>query len=298
MSGEPKPSSKYLMVESSPSIDEDEIDLLELIRTLLAAWKTIAIITILCTGLAFAYALSIPESFKAETLLASAQEGQTGASSSLSQFGGLAAMAGISMPSSSNIQRVLATLETREFLKQFISKRKLLPIIFNDLWDEASNSWKIIEGQEELTTEDGIALLQDAIQVEQEKSGLITLSISWKDPDIAARWTNDLVKQLNEQLREQAIADCKKRVGYLEQELAKTTLQDMRAVLYSLLESEKQNTMLANVNVDFALEVIDPAVIPKTREKPKRRLIVLLGGVCGGFLGIFTVFFVQLIKKL
>ena len=64
MSEEPKPSSKYLMVESSPSIDEDEIDLLELIRTLLAAWKTIAIITILCTGLAFAYALSIPESFK------------------------------------------------------------------------------------------------------------------------------------------------------------------------------------------------------------------------------------------
>ena len=74
MSEEPKPSSKYVMVESSPSIDEDEIDLLELIRTLLAAWKTIAIITILCTGLAFAYALSIPESFKAETLLASAEE--------------------------------------------------------------------------------------------------------------------------------------------------------------------------------------------------------------------------------
>ena len=117
-------------------------------------------------------------------------------------------------------------------------------------------------------------LLQDAIQVEQEKSGLITLSISWKDPDIAAQWTNDLVKQLNEQLREQAIADCKKRVGYLEQELAKTTLQDMRAVLYSLLESEKQNAMLANVNEDFALEVIDPAVVPKTREKPKRKLIV------------------------
>ena len=107
----------------------------------------------------------------------------------------------------------MATLETREFLKKFISRRKLLPIIFNDLWDEASNSWKIIEGQEELTTEDGIASLQDAIQVEQEKSGLITLSISWKDPEIAAQWTNDLVKQLNEQLREQAIADCKKRWG-------------------------------------------------------------------------------------
>ena len=66
-----------------------------------------------------------------------------------------------------------------------------------------------------------------------------------------------------------------KRVVYLEQELAKTTLQDMRAVLYNLLESEKQKAMLANVNEDFALEVIDPAVAPETREKPKRKLIVL-----------------------
>ena len=46
--------------------------------------------------------------------------------------------------------------------------------------------------------------------MEQEKSGLITLSISWNDPYVAAQWANDLVKQLNEQLREQAIADLEK----------------------------------------------------------------------------------------
>ena len=286
------------MVESGPPPEEDEIDLLELIRTLLHAWKIIVGITILCTGLAVAYALYAPEVFKAETLLAPAQEEKSGASSALSQFGGLAAMAGVSIPSSSNIERVLATLETREFIKQFISSQKLLPIIFDDLWDESSDSWIVIEGQEELTVEDGIRPLQGAIEVDHGKSGLITLSISWKDPDIAAQWANYLVKQLNEQLRQKAIADSKKRVGYLEQELAKTTLQDMRAVLYNLLESEKQKAMLANVNEDFALEVIDPAVAPETREKPKRKLIVALGGVCGGFLGIFAVFFSQFLRKL
>ena len=298
MSEEYKSSTKYVMVESGPSSDEDEIDLLELIRILLDAWKTILGVTIVCTGLAFAYAMYAPESFKAETLLAPAEEEKSGSSSALSQFGGLAAMAGISIPSSSNIERVLATLETREFLKKFISSQKLLPIIFDDLWDESSDSWRLIEGQEELTVEDGILPLQGAIEVDQEKSGLITLSISWKDPDIAAQWANRLVKQLNEQLRQKAITDSKKRVGYLEQELAKTTLQDMRAVLYNLLESEKQKAMLANVNEDFALEVIDPAVAPKTRENPKRKLIVVLGGVCGGFLGIFTVLIAQFLKKL
>jgi len=298
MSEEPKSSTKYVMVESDPSTDEDEIDLLELIRTLLQAWKTILGIIIVCTGLAFAYAIYAPESFKAETLLAPAEEEKSGASSALSQFGGLAAMAGISIPSSSNIERVLATLETREFLKKFISRRNLLPIIFEEKWDKSTESWIEIEGQEEITPEDGIIPLQGAIEVDKDKSGLITLSISWADPEVAAQWANDLVQQLNEQLREQAITDSQKRVGYLEKELAKTTLQDMRAVLYNLLESEKQKAMLANVNEDFALEVIDPAVAPEIREKPKRKLIVVLGGVCGVFLGIFAVFFSQFLRKL
>ena len=298
MNEDPKSSTKYVMVESGSSSDEDEIELLELIRTLLQAWKTIVGITILCVGLAIAYALYAPEVFKAETLLAPAQEEKSGTSSTLSQFGGLAAMAGVTIPSGSNTERVLATLETRVFLKKFIEEKKLLPVIFEDFWDAASNSWKLSVDQEAFITEDGISPLQGAIELEQDKAGLITLSIFWKDPDVAAQWANDLVKQLNEQLREQAIADSRKRVGYLEQELAKTTLQDMRAVLYNLLESEKQKAMLANVNEDFALEVIDPALAPKTREKPKRKLIVALGGVCGGFLGIFAVFFAQFLQKL
>ena len=298
MNKDSNPSTKYVMVESSPSVEEDEIDLLELIRTLLQAWKTILGITIICSGLAIAYAVYAPEVFKADSLLAPAQDEKSGVSSMLGQFGGLAAMAGISIPSDSNVDRVLATLETREFLTKFIRRNDLLPVIFKDRWVEVSKSFKLDDKGEEPSIDDGYTILLDCIESEQDKSGLIKLSISWEDPDIAAQWANDLVKQLNEQLRQKAIADSKKRVGYLEQELAKTTLQDMRAVLYNLLESEKQKAMLANVNEDFALEVIDPAVAPETREKPKRKLIVALGGVCGGFLGIFAVFFAQFLQKL
>ena len=73
MTEETKSSTKYVMLESSPSVDEDEIDLLELIRTLLQAWRAIVGITVVCVGLAIAYALNAPEVFKAETLLAPAQ---------------------------------------------------------------------------------------------------------------------------------------------------------------------------------------------------------------------------------
>jgi uncharacterized protein involved in exopolysaccharide biosynthesis len=299
MSEDPKSSTKYVMVESGPPSDEDEIDLLELIRTLLQSWKTIVGITILCSGLAVAYALYAPEVFKAETLLAPAQEEKSGASSALGQFGGLAAMAGISIPSDSNIEQVVATLNSRKFLRTYINQNKLIPVLFDEIWDADNQAWMVPSTEGEPTEQRAIESFKGCLSVhEDKKSGLITLSISWKDPEVAAKWSNDLVKQLNDQLREQAIADSKKRVGYLEQELAKTTLQDMRAVLYNLLESEKQKAMLANVNEDFALEVIDPAVAPETREKPKRKLIVALGGVCGGFIGIFAVFFAQFMQKL
>ena len=59
----------------------------------------------------------------------------------MNQFGGLAAMAGISLPSSSNIDRVVATFTTREFLKNFISKTKFYPLC-PDLWDDEAKSWK------------------------------------------------------------------------------------------------------------------------------------------------------------
>lgn len=287
------------MVESSPSVEEDEIDLLELIRTLLQAWKTIAGITLICTGLAVAYALYSPEIFKAEILLVPAQEEKSRVSSSLGSFGGLAAMAGISIPSNSNVARVLATMQSREFLSKYIEKSNLLPLLFENLWDEEKKTWILEPNQDEPSHNDGYIALLDAITIDEDKkTGLITLFISWSDPEVAAQWANDLVKQLNEQLRGQAIQDSKKRVGYIKQELAKTTLKDMRDVLYSLLESEKQKAMLANVNEDFALEVIDPAVAPEVREKPKRKLIVALGGVCGGFLGIFAMVFLPFIKKL
>jgi uncharacterized protein involved in exopolysaccharide biosynthesis len=299
MTEETKSSTKYVMVESSPWVDEDEIDLLALVRTLLQAWKTIVGITIVCVGLAVTYALHAPEVFKAEILIAPASEGKSGVSSALSQFGGLAEMVGISIPRDSYAEQVVASLQSRKFLRQYIDGKNLLPILFEDIWDAENQSWLVQTQEDEPTEQKAVDAFKNILSVDAgKKSGLIKLSISWKDPAVAADWANDLVKQFNEQLREKAIADSHKCIGYLEQELAKTTLQDMRAVLYNLLESEKQRAMLANVNEDFAFEVIDPAVAPETREKPKRQLIVALGGVCGIFLGIFSVFFIQFLNKI
>jgi uncharacterized protein involved in exopolysaccharide biosynthesis len=299
MSEDPKSSTKYVIVESVPPSDVDEIDLLELIRALLQAWKTIVGITILCTGLAVAYALYLPDIYKAETTLAPAQEDESGARSLLDKFGGLVAIAGVQEKDTSFMIRVYGTLNSSQFIRTFITKFNLLPSLFYDQWDESNDTWLLNDKSEVPKLDDARELFQSMLSIEEDKkTGLTFISFEWHQPNLATNWVNNLVKELNQAIRQRAIDDSNKKVGFLEKELAKTSLEDMRKVLYSLLESEKQKAMLANVNEDYAFEVIDPATISKVPEKPKRKLIVALGVVCGGFLGIFAVFFAQFMRKL
>ena len=299
MTEDPTSSTKYVMVESGPPSDEDEIDLLELIRTLLQGWKTIVGITILCTGLAVVYALNAPDIFKAETTLAPAQDDESGAKSLLDKFGGLVAIAGVQEKDTSFMIRVYGTLNSSQFIRAFINKYNLLPSLFYDQWDESNDTWMVNGKFEVPTLDDARELFQNNLSIhEDKKTGLTSVSFEWSQPNLATDWVNNLVKELNYSLRRRAIDDSNKKVGFLERELANTSLEDMRKVLYSLFESEKQKMMLANVNEDYAFEVIDPAIVSKVPEKPKRELIVALGGVCGGFLGIFAVFFAQFLRKL
>lgn len=299
MTEETKSSTKYVMDESSPSVDGDEIDLLELIRTLLQEWKTIVLITVICTGLAFTYSLSVSDVYKAKALLAPAQEEETAASSLLNKFGGLVAIAGVKDRDDAYMSRVLGTLNSHKFLSGFINENNLLTQIFAERWNNESITRFLGNNEEEKSVADAVAFLSDNITIEQVKgSSLYSLEVSTNDANLSAVICNQLIETLNYQFRKIALQNSLKRIEYLNQELAKTKLQDMRTVLFNLMTTEKQKAMISNIEKDAAFEVIDPAVAPAAPEKQKRKLILVLGGVCGGFLSIFAVFFSQFLRKL
>ena len=54
--------------------------------------------------------------------------------------------------------------------------------------------------------------------------------------------------------------------------------------------------MLANVTDEFAFKVLDPAFVPEERIKPKRKKMILLGGLIGLFTGIGFVFTINYMK--
>ena len=106
-----------------------------------------------------------------------------------------------------------------------------------------------------------------------------------------------MVIRLNLYLKKQSVDQAEKSIQYLKEQLATTSVVDMQQILYRLIEKQSNTIMLANVQEEFAFRVIDPAVVPEVRSKPKRKLIVVLGGVLGGMFSVFLAFFLNFLSN-
>ena len=68
--------------------------------------------------------------------------------------------------------------------------------------------------------------------------------------------------------------------------------------LFELLTQQHEMAKIEEAREDVAFQVIDRAVPPEKRFKPKRRLIVLLAGTVAIFMGIFLVFFLEYVENM
>ena len=311
----PYPSQYY---QSRPPTNE--IDLKELFLTLWKGWWVISIFTAVFAASGVFYALSLPNVYKAEAVLVSAQEGgKSGLASMAAQFGGLASLAGINISGSGTDSKniALATLQSRQFINAFIQKHDLLVplmaakgwdtgsnriIIDPEAYDELSGRWvrEVKSGKAPQPTdwEAYNAFKTAALAVSESKdTGLIKLSISHYSPSIAQEWVTWLVDDLNVWLKEKSLSETRRNIAYLEQQLDKTNISDMRTVFYQLIEEQTKNLMLAEVEKEFAFKTIDPAVIPEEKAKPKRAMICVLATLLGGILGVTIVLIRFLFRK-
>jgi len=275
-------------------IAEDEISLLDLWHVIVR-YKTMVIgITLVATFSATAIAFLMTPIYRAETLLAPvSDEEQTAMSAMVGQFGGLASLAGINLGSKgNNTDKVIATLTSRSFIGNFIMDKQLMPVLFADDWDSATKTWKDKSPDDIPTVLDAFKLFhEDFIYVATDKkTGLVTVSVEWKDPKQAATWANELVNRINQHEKQLAINEAEKSISYLNEQLAKTSVVEMQQAIYQLMEAETKKIMLANVRDQYAFKILDPAVAPEEPAKPMRSLIVAIGMVVGLMLSIFLAF--------
>ncbi|QWL58524.1 lipopolysaccharide biosynthesis protein [Aeromonas jandaei] len=291
---------------------EDEIDLRELFAALWRGKWQIVASTLVGAGIAVIFALSRPNIYRSEALLAPSTEQQGGGLAAMAaQFGGLASLAGVNLSGGGGPDKTAIAVEigkSRQFLSHFIRRHQLeVPlmavtkadkvtgewVIDEDVYDIASKKWvrEVPPGQSvEPTDWELIKAFRGITSISHDaKSGLVTVAVEYYSSESAKQWVDWLVTDLNEAMKLRDQADATRNIAYLKAQLEKTPVADMQKVFYQLIEDQTKTLMLTEVNQEYVFKTLDPAVVAEEKAKPKRALIAVLGTLLGGMLGVMLV---------
>ena len=137
----------------------------------------------------------------------------------MQQYGGLASLAGVSLPGGEEASRAqlgMALMTSRGFIGDFVERRGMLPelmaveswdagsgdVIFDpEVYDSASKTWIREVEPPKLPTpsaQEAHKAFSEILGVYQDKqTGYVTVSIEHQSPVVAAQWVNWLVEDVN-----------------------------------------------------------------------------------------------------
>jgi uncharacterized protein involved in exopolysaccharide biosynthesis len=264
---------------------ESGIDLIALIRIIWAGKWLIIAITTLFIAAGVAYTIFATPVYHAESVLIANKPEQ--GSSLASSLGSLSSLAGINLGIPTGTTDALAVLRSRVFVEDFIRENDLLPVLFDEQWDAANARWIDDDPDEWPDIQDGVKYFIDNVLTidEDPSTGLVTLAVEWSDPILAAKWVEDMVVKINERLRSRDLSTSERRLEYLNDQLSRANLVELRQAMSRLIETEVQTMTLARAETEYAFRVIDPPRVPNEIVYPKRISVLLLSFLLGGVIG-------------
>ncbi len=281
------------------------IDIVAIFKFFWGRRINIIAITSLSAIISVIYALSLTNIYRAEAVLAPADTEQSGMGVS-NQLGGAASLLGINVaPGADRTINSIALLQSREFLGRFItehdvalslfatnwSNRLQTSVVDDSIFDETTGEWLTRNGPP--TQLQAIRRFRTILEVSgpDRITGLITIAVRWQDPNLASQWVNQLISDLNREIRTRDVTEAENAIQYLRRQLDSTQLVDMQRVFYQLIESQTRISMLADVREEYVFQVIDPAVAPDQKFSPRRSIICIFGTMLGFLLSLGIVFF-------
>ncbi|BCD98323.1 Wzz/FepE/Etk N-terminal domain-containing protein [Marinagarivorans cellulosilyticus] len=290
-------------------LSEYEIDLGELFTVFWRGKWLVLGAGFLFSLISMTYALTLPNQYRVEAVYAPAQS-ESGVSGLASQYGGLAAIAGINLggANTEDIDQAIVLAKSWPFLEAVIQKYNLSPFLFAVVgWEESSqslvwdqekfsvskNTWlKNYETGETYgpTSFESYELLSSMILIKNE-GGLVRLSVEFLSPQLASEWVQILASELNLYFQLRDMRDAKENIEYLNRKISETGISQMQSVFYGMIESQMKVLMLAEVKLDYLMTEIVPAKVPERKSGPNRKVIVILGGLLGVFFALLYLIF-------
>lgn len=383
----------------------DEINLLDYWRVIWKRRKVIFALFFVSVVAAAVISLYMTPIFQAKATLMPVESSQSRFSGALGALQNIPFVGGAL--GKTGTDKIVTILNSRTVAEDVIKKMDLIKILFKKNRDQENGKWKTDKPP---TMQDTLRGLQGIVKVADDRKGLISITVEYEDPKLAADIANNYTAALHQFLSENTISLVKRSRLFLEKQLAVTkvdlqrteedlksyqmkkkvvamdaqtegaikTLADLKAQImarevqlgvlkefatkanpdvqriedeirelqkqlkrleiqdtqnpkgnesigafitlseapsiglqyarlkrdalvqqkiFELLTQQYELAKIEEAKDDLTFQVIDQAIPPEKRIKPKRTQNVLLAGVVSLFLGIFLVFFLEYLAK-
>ena len=287
---------------------DDEIDLKELFFVLWSGKWLISAVTGFAALISIAYALFLPNIYVSESILA--PRGAENLGSSLARnYGGLAALAGVSLPSGADgaVEIAKQAIFSSSFVETYLMEDILIELMAVESWDSANDQLVIdaevydIEQNRWVRDvsfplapkphiDEAMQIYKNQVSVSEDKqSGIITLRTEHLSPRVAQRWNQLIIREINNFQRQQKIQKADSAIEFLTKQRESNQLIKMDEIFSGLIEEQIKEKMLASVYDNYLFDVIQEPPLPILKSKPSRALICVLGTLLGGMLGLVIV---------
>ena len=201
----------------------DVINLLDYYKVIKRHKKMIAGLVMAASVLAVVVSLLLTKMYKAEaTIMPISSKGGGGMSALASEFGGLAQIAGLSLPGGTgDSEKIMAILKSRTLAENVINRENLMPILFEDEWDAKNGKWKSSDPKNMPNMELAVKELKTAVTVlDDKKSKTIRITSLFKDPLLASQVVNTYLDELQKFINANAFSTAKRNRIFIEGQLA------------------------------------------------------------------------------
>jgi LPS O-antigen subunit length determinant protein (WzzB/FepE family) len=286
----------------------DEIDILELLKILWSRKFLLIIVFLLSSIISVVYTLSLPNKYQSTVVLVPAE--QSSMDSALSQYGGLASLAGVNIPTKIDKSTIaLEILKSRLFVQNFINNRDILvPLMASKDWDLNNNELVLdleiydpinekwlrkpsAKKKSKPSLQEAYALWMNETFSSSKniKNGVVYITILHVSPNISQQWAEWLIEDLNKYMRESDVNEAELSIEYLTKEVKKTNSEELKSLFFKLIQSNTETKMLAYSRSDYIFRVIDPPIVPEEKVLPNRAYLSIIGSFLGTVLGVLFV---------
>jgi len=274
-------------------VEDNEINLLDYLRVVYKFRRMIVLICLIVVAITAIVSLLLPKVYAATASVVPPLDILQRESGIANRFGAM---------KSSILSDAITVTSIGNMYADILRSRAVVDAIIDE-----HGLMKVYEAEYQSSARDK---LRDNTAIDVSDEGIVTITVGDTDPNRAAAMANAYVTELDKQNKRLSSGQATSKRVFLESRLREIE-QDLsnienipakqaqiKEMLYELLSRECELARIEEAKSMPTIQVLDQAVVPEKKCKPKRALMVMLSGIVALFSSVFVAFGREYVAKI